>query len=267
MADGGKTLKRRGGPSDESIKAGAERVASKMQKYSNQYRAPAQIRQDPDGADRGDTTAIDFPVKISAPDDRDTAKELKADMAATNNGVSPFGQVHATDEDFEYLAQKRDQIERFGYQKFLAKSFDLTNPAERELLEKVAPDYYKSREEEINQQAELQKRLAHIRLRGPRSEEDMMTLWAIHTKRIPMPEGPLWDPASWTTTSSEQGSFNRGLFNPRRLFPKDSKMSGHNWDKLGGPGVPNRGIQTALAGNSATRDRLGTMFGANVWKW
>lgn len=248
MADGGKrSLKKRGGPADDTIKAESERLSGKMQKYKNQYRDPVRLRQGAEWADRGeDTGLIDFPVKISAPDERDTTKEMKMQYAreAQNGGAgnSKFGQVMATEEDFKWLADKAKQKERVGFQKFVAHSFDLTNPADQERLERVYPDYYKQREDEIEQQAELQKTLAFIRLRGVKTMKDLETLWAVKTGRIPIPRGALWEPTSWS--KDEATAFNRGIFSPKRIFSA-SEISADHWDPLVGRQQAGVGLEGA----------------------
>ncbi len=241
---GGK-LKRRGGPDDDTIKKRGKHVADEMQSYKVQYRQPTQIR--PVGGDREDTSAVDFPVKISAPDARDTLMEAKMKAATAPNGVSPYGQVHATDKDWEWHMKKAEQVEGLAFERFVASSFDLTNPADRANLEKVDPDYFKQRQEEIEQvrsvastvnedsrrlqQAELQKKLALIRLRGPRDKEDLMLIYGIETERVPLPRGPLWKPEDWSTKDIA-GSFNAGIFSPRRIFPKNPSNTSKHWDPL-----------------------------------
>lgn len=197
--------------------------------------------------DRTDgTSQIDFPVKISAPDPDDHIMELKQ-QAASRGASGPFGQVHADREDFMWADRKRQQIERFNYENFIARSFDLSNPADQQRLEKIFPDYYEKREAEIEQQAELQKTLALIRLRGAQSKKDFTIAYGILSGRIPKPTGALWQPESWSS-KDVKGSFTRGIFSPRRLF-NDKRMSDvkNLFDPLGVPaGVP--GISDPMQG-------------------
>lgn len=194
--------------------------------------------------DRADGTGgIDFPVKISAPDPDDHIMELKQ-AAAVRGPSGPFGQVHAERSDFEWADRKRQQIERLNYENFIAKSFDLSNPADQQRLEKIFPDYYEKREAEIEQQAELQKTLALIRLRGAQSKKDYTIAYGLLSGRIPVPTGALWQPASWGK-QDQAASFTRGIFSPRRLFTKRDMSNNNN---LFDPLAPAAGVAGAARG-------------------
>jgi hypothetical protein len=195
------------------------------------------------------TDGIDFPVKISAPDPDDHIMELKRAAAAGAAGTGPFGQVHAERSDFEWADRKRQQIERANFENYIARSFDLSNPADQQRLEKIFPDYYEKREAEIEQQAELQKTLALIRLRGAQSKKDYTIAYGILTGRIPKPTGALWQPESWGKQDQRE-SFTRGIFSPRRLFAERGMTT---YDKLFDPLGPKAdGPAQAMSGWPAT---------------
>ena len=212
------------------------------------------------------TGPIDFPVKISAPDPDDHIMELKQ-RAAQRGPAGPFGQVHAERSDFEWADRKRQQIERAEWENFVAKSFDLSNPADQQRLEKIFPDYYEKREAEIEQQAELQKTLALIRLRGAQTKKDYTVAYGMLTGRIPVPTGALWQPESWSK-QDQQGAFTRGIFSPRRLF-KYGQMTTSNrlFDPLG-PGAdgPQRGISGWAPGRGGPVD-FNNNFASAVPGW
>jgi hypothetical protein len=62
--------------------------------------------------------------------------------------------------------------------------------------------------------------VAEIRMYGPRSREDLVTVFALKTGALKLPDGPLYDPKRWyaqgdTTLEKE---YKRGLLNVRRIF-------------------------------------------------
>jgi hypothetical protein len=217
------------------------------------------------GGRQDGTGGIDFPVRVSAPDPDDHIMELKMN-AAREGARGPFGQVHADTEDFRWADRKRQQIERINYENFIAKSFDLSNPADQQRLEKIFPDYYEKREAEIEQQAELQKTLALIRLRGAQTKKEYQTVYAMMTGRIPIPTGALWQPESWSSHDLK-GSFTRGIFSPRRLFQSRSLTARTNlFDPLGpAVGGPQTTMQTSFAPDLTTGSMSGFRTGLPDW--
>jgi hypothetical protein len=67
--------------------------------------------------------------------------------------------------------------------------------------------------------AALQKTLAKIRLFGPRSREDLVTLFAVQNGMITIPDGALHRPEKWwgDADTSLHGEYKRGLLNLKRV--------------------------------------------------
>ncbi len=81
----------------------------------------------------------------------------------------------------------------------------------------MLPDLYKDRESMLEEVAELQKRVAMLRMYGPRSREDLELFWFIITGQIRVPDGPIWKWESWYDDQKSAAGFQSGIFSFRRL--------------------------------------------------
>lgn len=170
-----------------------------------------------------------FPVRLFAHDpyDETAAAKLAAPEA--------FGTKQLTDQDLRYLKRKQDIYQEANLKSFVSQLYDARDPGQAALLDKIFPQLNNEREAIIEQRAELEKRLAKIRLRGPQDEADLKLLFAISSGAIAPPKGELWKPESWFTGGpSETERLQRGLFNPRRLFAGAKNKGYMPFDRLGG---------------------------------
>jgi hypothetical protein len=165
----------------------------------------------------------DFPVQLNKPKSgRDTRLSVRAAYNAQRSSGADFGQLQATDADLEVFEDYERQKQRISFEQWLAHQFDLNDPATAKLVEDMMPEYFDKRMEAIEHQAELQKNLAMIRLRGPRSKTDMMLLYLLSTGQVQLPAGAIFEPDKWSYDSKD---LMRGLFNPRRYRPVVTKLS------------------------------------------
>jgi hypothetical protein len=97
----------------------------------------------------------------------------------------------------------------------------MADPATAKLVDEIMPEYWEKRMEVIENQAELQKNLALIRLRGPTSKKDFMVLYMLNTGQLPLPRGSVFEPEKWSYSNA---NMNRGMLNPRRYYPPQVKL-------------------------------------------
>lgn len=176
------------------------------------------------GGDGSGMGKRDFPVQLNKPKSgRDTRLALRAEYNEQrgNPGGINFGEMRATDADLEVFEDYERNRQRISFEQWLAHQFDLNDPATAKLVEDMMPEYFDKRMEAIEHQAELQKNLAMIRLRGPRSKTDMMLLYLLSTGQLTLPKGAIFEPDKWSYDSSD---LSRGLFNPRRYRPVETKL-------------------------------------------
>ena len=112
------------------------------------------------------------------------AQYLAKSQAAGRPGMSPFGQVVATDRDFEWLRKKRETEAFANLDAWIGKNFHKADPATRRWLQETYPEYYESRERLMTDRAKLALRIQLLKLRGPKNEKDLMLQWALQTGRI-----------------------------------------------------------------------------------
>jgi hypothetical protein len=166
------------------------------------------------GADRW---ALDnFGARYLEKDEYDTIYAIKATIAqAPQPAAGPMqGQRtwEITDKEAKWHLDKVKQLELINFHNFLRDTYniDASNPVMMKWAQEMFPDFWKMREEVIDDNAEIQKRLAKIRLMGPRDKDDFTLLFGIATGRVAVPMGALWDPQG----QMQPGVPARGLFNP-----------------------------------------------------
>jgi len=99
----------------------------------------------------------------------------------------------------------------------------------------VFPELQQEREAIIDQRADLEKRCAKIRLRGPRDKDDIQLLFALASGAIEKPRGALWKPEDWFDAGNDRDKrLARGRFSyfntyraaeERKLMPFDKLMA------------------------------------------
>ena len=155
-------------------------------------------------------------------------KQSKKDLVMTEKlrmanaqGVTPFGQLIATDEDFKWLRGKREQEEEAKFQQWFALNYDHMNPEGKAVARDLWPDFYAQRDHQLDDTIDLTGRIAKLKLHGIRNAKDLFLQYAIESgfiqadalNHIIHPE----DAKAAQDRKSRQARYGRGLFNPRRL--------------------------------------------------
>lgn len=136
-----------------------------------------------------------FPIRPFPHDPYDKVWDTKMGLVTgPDSVVSAKRPLPFTDEDILYLEGKAAAEEYSAFQTWEADRYDLSNPATKDWYAKVNPGYFEQREQLIDDLIETQANYAKIRLRGPRSEEDLKLEYMIETGRVKLPEGPVWAP-------------------------------------------------------------------------
>jgi len=168
-----------------------------------------------------------FPVRLTKVDPYDNVAQLKKDAP------TELGEKVLTTDDLEWMKRKQEQMAGADFKTFVASMYDARDPSQAALLDKIYPELNNERESIIDQRAELEKRIAKIRLRGPQGPDDLKLLWALGSGAIEPPKGSLWDPASWFVGGdSTDVRFARGLFNPNKYYFSSRNAASLPFDKL-----------------------------------
>lgn len=190
----------------------------------------------------GDPNASnDFPLvptRVNPYDDIANIKSQFAQGMAGKNWNVPF-----TTEDAAYMLSKRDDQERALFDVWVDHKFDLTDPAQVRMLQEIAPELYRRKEEMIDTMQNIASRYAKLRLRGPRTLDDLFLEWQVETGRVELPMGPVWNPKLWRALQSGnlEGSadkdqtwttrrYQAGMFSPLRWMTKTTQGWGRNED-------------------------------------
>ncbi|MEM3062197.1 MAG: hypothetical protein QW303_01435 [Nitrososphaerota archaeon] len=109
--------------------------------------------------------------------------------ALTNkDGKSPFGIVHASDEDFRWYVKKHELRRALEYDRIFLQMFDINDPLHLDKMRQIYPDFFKNRERIIDMIADMQKRLAYIQLTGVQSKHDIDFLIELKMSSLPKDE-------------------------------------------------------------------------------
>lgn len=158
-----------------------------------------------------------FPVRPLPKDPYDTMWKIKEDLVSSNY-VTEARPLPVTEQDVNYLKAKAAAEDYASYLTWEANKYDLSDPATREWFHKVCPSYFEQREKLIDDMIDLQAKYAKIRLRGPRSEDELKLEFLIEKGDIVLPTAPVWDPLSMYTADPE-------------VIKAGDTSSGGSWDK------------------------------------
>jgi hypothetical protein len=90
-------------------------------------------------------------------------------------------------------------------------------------VEQIYPAYFQRREDQIDETADLQKRIAKLRLYGPRNLGDLEMEYWLRTHPEQVPKGAIYDWRAWYTEDAPNIIFQRGLFNPNRYVGRAAR--------------------------------------------
>lgn len=215
---------------DAPLKASATRTDNYMRGKEVQHGegSAQQIQPAIQGAYQG----MRFPQKYIPYDERDDIYQIKKDMPPQVQRVVTLG-----DEDVKYMLDKkkaRDEVDfRAWIQEYVSKSND---PVLLRYFEEHFPEVFEGKVKYISDTAELQKRLALIKIRGPREREDWMLIYALQKGIINIPDWPVHMSDRQALLGQDSG-FRRGYFNPLRYTTSD----------INDPAVKNSALALPLA--------------------
>lgn len=209
------------------------KITSKTVEMSEKLEAGLTTHAAPEA--EGPVTAGSFPRKgLEARDPRDELMQEKMQFIAGKNGMSPFGQVVASDADFRWAQKKRETEALANFDAWAGLNFHSNDPALRKWHQEINPSYYEERERVMVERAKMALRIKLLKLRGPKTEEDLITIWGLQTGRIKLDKD--WDrvgayemtPAEHNKAGqlSSQQRFANGLFNFRRYLTSTERRVG-----------------------------------------
>lgn len=219
-------------------------------------RAEAEFNQTP--LRSREATDEQFPTeKLTRSDKGDVVQSMKIELG-DESGVTPFGQLIASDSDFKWLQKKRDQEAEANFQAWFAQNFDKMSPEQKKMARELWPDFYQQRLELLDKDLDLMRRLARQNITGIQTKEDLLLQYAVEAGYIDGDRlSNLMHPEKAAANRSKQQrqtAYVRGLLNPKRL-----PGANHFVDR-------NANAQTATGRHNATipAASLGLTTGFNV---
>lgn len=211
-----------------------------------------------------------FPTDdLTQEDPRDKIMAAKLALA-DKQGVTPFGQLIASDSDFDWLDRKRAKEDEADLQAWFAQNYDFMAPEQKAVARRLWPDFYAQRQRMLERNVRLQQRIAELKLHGPQNKNDLMLQYAIESGYIPAdPLENILHPERTKEArerEARQATFARGLLNPKArttrggtTYPRvvnAAQLSGFNPERV--PGDP---------AYSGTRDSINQKYGFSVSDW
>lgn len=177
--------------------------------------------------DRNVSASSKFPVQLGTADPEDLRMNLRQQVVDGKGNVPGYGMAVADDQVFSYIERKKEAEIEADYRSWIMAQADFSDPARAEFWNKVAPWITDLKLQEIEENANLQKRLATIKVKGPTNEEDFKTLYFIQNGVIRMPSQPLhlMDQDTVRYAGKDTLDFRRGLFNPLATRPPPKGMA------------------------------------------
>lgn len=137
-----------------------------------------------------------FPIVPFRADPYDEIYSRKLEKVYMPTDASGWN-VPFTENDAAYEMRKRTDDEQARFDAWIMQKYDLSDPAQNLMLQQIVPSLFQRREELIDATQDLVTKYAKARLRGAKSEDDLRLEWLIETKRLGLPDAPVWDPETW----------------------------------------------------------------------
>jgi hypothetical protein len=169
-------------------------------------------------AGTADGAVSNFPAKLGARDPEDAKWQLVRDADAAK--AIP-GQYVVGDDYFNYIDRK-NAMEKFAdFRRYVLDNVDLTTPEKQQFWYNQFPWIKDIKVDEINRNADLQKRLAKINFLGPQEEDDWFLLYQVQKGNVKVPTKPVHQMNDEADRYAED--FHSGFFSIYRwLYPTDS---------------------------------------------
>lgn len=212
-------------------KSQGKALLSKLRKMQIAASPGQTLRAPPEGS--GSEAGL-FPARYYEGDAGDDLQEIKNSLAR------PERPAPITDADAERVMRKTAAVEVSKEEEWFQSqwAFNSSNPTMQRWAQSVFPEYFARREQVLEEQAQLQLAIAKMKLRGPRSREDLDLLYAIDSGVVAVPNQALFNLTGPST--SEEGA-KRGLFNPRRNKILATDWGRHPVANPLGPNFPSTG--------------------------
>lgn len=211
-------------------------------------------------------TAEQYPTKfLRQQEEQDRLQQLKYDLQKLQGtaGVTPYGKLQWSDDVGYWLLRKEEAAKKAQFQQWFANQYDKWGPAQKKIARQLYPQFYEERMRTLEDNLEMAKKVARVRLRGVESAEDLALEFAAQKGLIDM--SVLVDvihPEKMQDAAGSVARFKAGLFNTNTRFlgqPADAEDAEEyatyfSGDNVAGAGaqMPNQFLPTGLQSSTNT---------------
>lgn len=178
-------------------------------------RDQASVAQEQAGAVTTTTQAPQYPTsKLSQAEEQDRLNILKSRLS-DGQGNTPFGKLKWSDELGYWLLRKEQAAKKAAFQEWFAKTFDKLDEGRKAVARELYPQFYREREETLNENLDTLKRIVKLRLWGTRTPNDLALKYAYENGLIDLTaiRNMVW-PEQSEMQQFRVARFHRGLLNP-----------------------------------------------------
>lgn len=162
-----------------------------------------------------------YPIQLGSADPEDVRIALRQQNIGANGVVAGnMGIALAGDREFEYLQRKKEEVFYSQFLSYINAQADLSNPATAAWWFERFPFLKEKRLEEINREAEKQKRMAQIQVTGPQNEDDFFLMYLVKQGLVSLPTEPLTKLWETTRYDTNRTNYTKGMFSPLSVNPQ-----------------------------------------------
>lgn len=175
-------------------------VGRKLQNTADEYNRkmdPGLITgadNDADPSSAGGVDAKSFPRQFQGGPSKEWVKmqQLKDEMTTDPaTQMTKFGQRILTDNDLKQLLKAEESAKEVALDSWFQQNWNKADLPTRILAQKLYPEFYEKRENDMMTHAEMVLKIKKIQLRGPRTPEEVQIVYGIESGDIALYEG--WD--------------------------------------------------------------------------
>jgi len=171
-----------------------------------------------------------FPVKLGSTDPDDKRYNLQNQLVGANasGAVAGYGQAVLDSTFFDWAKRKQEQATLHDFYGYMLNNADLQKPESAQWWFSKFPWMKDLRLQEIDREAEVQKRLAKIQVCGPEDEEDFMVLFLKKQGLLRTSGKPLYELGDVKegpdSIYKNPFNFKPGYFNPFARSPQPTSQ-------------------------------------------
>lgn len=156
-----------------------------------------------------------FPARLGKPDPEDRKWEIRKSIIDAQ-GQTDAGMAIAPEGFFDYLDRKSQMRLQAEYEAWAFSQANLETPEAREFWYRMMPWMKEKQFMVLEEQANLQKTMARIKINGPESDDDLKFIFAYKNGLINVSDKPLYDLEN--STHGKTDTYKAGIFSPWRDF-------------------------------------------------